>query len=50
MTLVEFCRTREIEGVETVELVCVGRPLRINGESLLPVWRLLEVGSLAKGS
>ena len=31
------CRTGEIEGVGTVELVCVGR-LRIGGESfLLPV-------------
>ena len=32
------CRTGEIEGVGTVELVCVGRLLRIGGESfLLPV-------------
>ena len=49
MTLVEFCRTREIEGVETVELVCVGRPLRINGESLLPVWRSVGSGFTGKG-
>ena len=49
----DSCRTKEIEGVGTVELVCVGGLLRMGGESfLLPVWcgDLLEVGSLAKGS
>ena len=34
------CRTGEIEGVRRVELVCVGRLLKMGGESLLlPVWR-----------
>ena len=33
-------RTGEIEGVGTVELMCVGGLLRMGGESLpLPVWR-----------
>ena len=33
------CRTGEVEGVGTVELVCVGGLLRMGGESLLlPVW------------
>ena len=44
---------REIEVVRTVELVCVGRLLRMGSESfLLPVWceDLLEVDSLPKGS
>ena len=41
------CRTGKIEGVGAVELVCVGRLLRMGGESLLlPLWSLLE----AKGS
>ena len=44
MTSSDSCRTREIEGVETVELVCVGGLLRMSAESpLLPVWR--SVGS-----
>ena len=44
MTSADSCRTREIEGVETVELVCVGGLLRMSAESLLlPVWR--SVGS-----
>ena len=34
--------------VGTVELVCVSGRLRMGGESLLlPVWSLLELGSLA---
>ena len=44
MTSADSCRTRETEGVETVELVCVGGLLRMSAESLLlPVWR--SVGS-----
>ena len=49
----DSCRMREIEVVRTVELVCVGRLLRMGSESfLLPVWceDLLEVDSLPKGS
>ena len=38
MTSADSCRTKEIEGVGTVELVCVGELLRMGGESfLLPV-------------
>ena len=47
------CRTREIEGVGTVELVYMTRLLRMGGESFpLHVWSgyLLEVCLLAKGS
>ena len=47
------CRTREIEGVETVELVYVDGLLRMGGETfLITVWcgDLLEVGSLVKRS
>ena len=44
------CRTGEIEGVGAVELVCVGRLLRIGGESLLlPVWRFVGGGFTGKG-
>ena len=44
------CRTGEIEGVGIVELVCVGRLLRMGGESLLlPVWRSVEGGFTGKG-
>ena len=53
MTSANSCRTRQIEGVRTVELVCVAGLLRIGGESfLLPVWcgDLLEMGSLVKRS
>ena len=49
----DSCRMREIEVVGTVELVCVGRLLRMGGEYfLLPVWcgDLLEMGSLPRGS
>ena len=43
-------RIREIEGVGTVELVCVGRLLRMGGESLpLPVWRSVGGGLTGKG-
>ena len=44
------CRTGEIEGVGAVELVCVGRFLRMGGESLLlPVWRSVGGGFTSKG-
>ena len=44
------CRTRETEGVGAVELVCVGRLLRMGGESLLlPVWRSAGAGFFGKG-
>ena len=44
------CRTGKIEGVGAVELVCVGRLLRIGGEFLLlPVWRSVEGGFTGKG-
>ena len=37
--------TREIESMEIVELVYVGRLLRMRGESLLlPVWRSVRCG------
>ena len=50
VTSAGFCRTGEVEGVETVELVCVGGLLRwvvnlfycLSGD-------LLEVDSLAEG-
>ena len=43
------CRTREIEGVGTVELVCVGRLLWMGGKSLLlPVWRSVGGGFTGK--
>ena len=53
VTSANSCRTRQIEGVRTVELVCVAGLLRMGGESfLLPVWcgDLLEMGSLVKRS
>ena len=44
------CRTGEVEGVGTVELVCVGGLLRMDGESLLlPVWRSVGGGFIGKG-
>ena len=44
------CRTGKIEGVGAVELVCVGRLLRMDGESLLLlVWRSVGGGFTAKG-
>ena len=43
------CKTDEIEGVGAVELVCVGRLLRMDGESLpLPVWRSVGSGFTGK--
>ena len=47
MTSADSHRTREIEGVETKELVCRAKLLRMGDQSfLLPVWceDLLEVG------
>ena len=44
------CKTDEIEGVGAVELVCVGRLLRMDGEPLLlPVWRSVGGGFTGKG-
>ena len=44
------CRIGEIKGVGKVELVCVGRRLRMGGESLLlPVWRSVGIGFTGKG-
>ena len=41
--------TGEIEGVGAVELVCVGRLLRMGGESLLlPAWRSVGGGLTVK--
>ena len=46
----DSCRTREIEGVRTVELVCVGGLLRMSDESaLLPVRRSVGGGFTGKG-
>ena len=43
-------RTRENEGVRTVEMVCVGGLLGMGGESLLlPVWRSVGGGFIGKG-
>ena len=42
--------TREKEGAEKVELVCVGGLWRMGGECLLmPVWRSVRVGFIGKG-
>ena len=50
MMSIDPCRTREIEGVGTVELVCVGRLLRMSGKSLLlSVWRSVGSGFTGKG-
>ena len=50
MTSAGSSRTREIESMEIVELVCVGRLLRMSGESLLrPVWRSVRCGFNGKG-
>ena len=44
------CRTGEIEGVGTVELVCGGGLLRIGGESLLLLlWRSVGGRFTGKG-
>ena len=46
----DSCRTGEIAGVGTVELVRVGGLLRMGGESLLlPVWRSVGGGFTGKG-
>ena len=51
VTAADSCRMREIEGVGIVELVYIGRLLRMGGDSLLGLCGdLLEIGSLAKGS
>ena len=45
----DSCRTGEVEGVGTVELVCVGRLLRMGCDSrVIPVWG--SVGSGEPGS
>ena len=50
MTPGGYCRTGEIEDVGTVELVRVGRLLRMGGEPLLlPVWRSVGVEFIGKG-
>ena len=50
MTSADSCRRREIEGVGTVELVCVGRLLRTGSDSfLLPIWRSVAGGFTGKG-
>ena len=50
LTSAGSCSTGEVEGVGTVELVCVGRLLRMGGESLpLPVWRSVGGGLTGKG-
>ena len=42
--------TREIDGAEKVELVCVGGLLRMGGECLLmPVWRSVRIGFIGQG-
>ena len=51
MTSADSTRTKEIEGVGTVELGCISGLWRMGGESFLRlVWcgELLEVGSLEK--
>ena len=46
----DSCRTGDIVGVGTVELVRVGGLLRMGGESLLlPVWRSVGGGFTGKG-
>ena len=43
-------RTGEVEGVGAVELVCIGRLLKMGCESLLlPVWRSVRGGFTGKG-
>ena len=50
VTSADSCRTGEIEVVRTVDLGCVGRLLRMGGESLLlPVWRSVGGGFTGKG-
>ena len=50
MTSADSCRMRGTEVVGTVELVYVGRLLRMGGDSLLvPVWRSVGDGFTGKG-
>ena len=50
LTSADSCRMRGIEVLGTVELVYVGRLLRMNGDSLLvPVWRSFGDGFTNKG-
>ena len=50
VTSADYCRMREKEGVGMVELVNVGRLLRMGGDSLLlPVWRSVGGGFTGKG-
>ena len=50
LTSAGSCSTGEVEGVGTVELVCVGELLRMGGESLsLPVWKSVKGGFTSKG-
>ena len=50
MTSADSCRMRGIEGVETVELVYVGRLLGMGDDSLLlPMWRSVGDGFTGKG-
>ena len=50
VTSADSCRTGEIDGVGTVVLVCVGRLLKMGGESLLlPVWRSVGGEFTGKG-
>ena len=50
VTSADSCRTEEVEGVGTVELVCVSKLLRMSAESLLlPVWRSVGGGFTGKG-
>ena len=49
MMSVDLRRTRQIEGVGNVELVCVGGLFRMSGESLLlSVWRSVGSGFTGK--
>ena len=50
MTSADSCRTREIESVGKLELVCVGGLLRMVGESLLlPEWGSVGGGLTGQG-
>ena len=51
MTSAGSCRTGEVEGMRTVELVCISRLLRMGVNLFYCLCGdLLKVGSLAKGS
>ena len=50
VTSADSYRRREIVGVGTVELVCIGGLLRMSGEYLLlPAWRSVGSGFTGKG-